>query len=216
MGFDRRNVKGRWHLGTLTESADTAIVGLIPPNSVGKTVLSTLTYKCGSTAHTLSFLRSQGATTTSASAAASQADIVLTSVQPALNIAGDSLAETLAANDYLCIKHSDGTYGAYKVSSVSGYTVTLSSNLTKAVSANAPVWAFYEVARTLGTPSIQVLVPTASAVNIFPGGGATPPAMEGEIGIASSLNRNEPIMIQSNNATAQGWIIAATAIYTDV
>lgn len=217
MGFDRRNLKGRWHLGTLTATAGTAFIGTIPPKSNGKTVLSMLSFLSGSTQHTLSILRAQGATTTTAAQAASDTTLTLASVNPAKDLNGDSLGETLASGDWLVVEHSDGSYGAYVVSSVSGLVVTLSTtsttpatSLAKAVDSGAAVYAMHELARTAGIPSIQI-TPKISIQDKFPAAGTDP-----EVGCASSLNKNEPLLIHCNNITAQSWIEYAEACYVDL
>lgn len=215
MGFDRRNIKGRWHLPTLTATAGTAFIGTIPPKSSAKTVLSLFSFLSGSTQHTVSILRSQGSTTTTAAAAAGDTTLTLASVSPACDISGTNLGESLAANDWIVVKHSDGTYGAYMVASVSGLVVTLSTTapaiaLAKAVSSGAPVWAMHELARTVGIPSIQI-TPKASTTSQFPVAGTDP-----EVGCASSINDNEPLVLHCNNATAQSWIEYAEACYLDI
>lgn len=215
MGFDRRNLKGRWHLGTLTATAGTAFIGTIPPKSNGKTVLSMLSFLSGSTQHTLSILRAQGATTTTAAQAASDTTLTLASVTPAKDLNGTSLAETLAANDWLVVEHADGSYGSYMVASVSGLVVTLSTTapaiaLAKAVNSGAAVYAMHELARTTGIPSIQI-TPKATGTSQFPVAGTDP-----EVGCASSYNKNEPLLLHCNNATAQSWIEYAEACYVDL
>lgn len=218
MGFDRRNLKGRWHLGTLTNSsAGTGYVGVIPPKSNGKTVLSTLAVLSGGTQHTISILRAQGATTTTAAQAASDTTLTLASVNPAKDLNGESLSETLASGDWLVVEHADGSYGAYVVASVSGLVVTLSTtsttpatSLAKAVASGAAVWAMHELARTTGTPSIQI-TPKISIQDKFPAAGTDP-----EVGCASSYNKNEPLLIHCNNITAQSWIEYAEACYVDL
>lgn len=211
MAFDRRNLKGRFSIGSKTETAGTVILGLIPPKSNGRSVLSLMRYTTAGTAHTLSVLRSQGSTTTTASAIATATSLILDSVAPAKDSEGVSLAENLAANDYIVVEHADGTHGAYLISAVDTGTKTVTINaLAKAVDSGAPVYAMYEVARTVGIPSIQ-LTTVVSSTEDFPAAGTDP-----ELGIASSHNKNEPLLIHSNNITAAGTLRYATACYTDL
>lgn len=212
MGFDRRNLRGRFHVSSATANAGTAIVAVVPPRSSAKTVLSVIQYESGSTAHTLQVLRAQGSTTTTASAAANDSTITLDDVSVAKDLNGEDLAENLAASDYLVVEHSDGSYGAYSISSINTTTkvVTLSANLSKAVDSGASVWAMHEISRSTGIPSISITT-KASTIENFP-----PAGVDGEIGIASSTRSNEPLLIYSNNASNAGTLKFAAGCYTDI
>jgi len=212
MAFDRRSLKGRWQLGSSTEAFGTAIVRVIPPKANGRTVLSLMRYTTAGTAHTLSVLRCQGTTTTTAASSSGGSTITIANVAPAKDLNGASLPENLAASDYLVVENTDGSHNAYLISSINTTTkvVTITGTLAKDVASGANVYAMYEVARTAGIPSIQITT-VASTTEDFPTTGS-----EGDLGIASSLNSNEPLLIHSNNATATGVLRYACAIYSDL
>lgn len=205
-----RSILGRFTVPYQTQTADTIIADVIPPKSGLYTVLNTVAYTNSSTAHTLTVMRSQGSTTTTAAAAASQAVINVASLSLAKDMAGNSLAEDLAANDFLVIAHSDGTYGVYKISSISSLAITLTSNLTQAVASGAIVYGMYELGRTTGIKHLQFTLP-ASATTYLPnnpsGNGS------GELGIAQSKGVSEPLVVHSGNATAAGKLLYAQASY---
>lgn len=127
--------------GKLTQSAGTAIVRTANP--VGgtsrrnlKTRINKIVYTAGATAHTLTIMRELGTTTLSSAAASGQAVINLTA-----NPGTNTPAGGIAANDYVVIKLSDGTYQTAVVSSVSTLAVTLTGNVdSPGAAAGAKVW----------------------------------------------------------------------------
>ena len=207
--MDARLFKGSFHLGTKTANAGTAFYAAIPPKSGAYTKIHRLVYTTGTTAHTLSILKAQGKTTTSAAAAASDTALTLTSINPAVDASGASLSENLAASDFIVVQHSDGTWGAYLISAINTTTKVVTINaLAKAVASGAVVYAMHELARTTGKDSIQITT-TASSTQTF-----ETYAPEG--GIASSAGENEPLIVHSNNATAAGSVVHLSAIYSRV
>ena len=124
---------------------------------------------------------------------------------------GGTTTETLAGSDYVVVKHTDGTYGVYIVSSVSSLTVTLTTNLSKAVDSGAPVYKMYELARPAtgkGFPA-QVFKPAASALTSLGSESA-------DMAVAESPNKSEPLVVHSDNATAAGFLHLVQGVYSTV
>ena len=151
-------------------------------------------YRSGSTAHTLAVLASLGSTTLSAAAAAGQ---------PVVNITADPgpSGNALAAGDYVTMLKPDGTTFQSTVSSIATLEVTLADNVpTGGLASGASFWDH-------GVAADQTdnnYTPPASATTVFsehPNVGVN----EGGLG--------EPLVILSNNATAQAWLEQVTGIY---
>jgi len=197
--------RGSFHYGYQTQSAGTEIRQLINPKRGALTRVTQLTYRSDSTAHALSLLRPLAYTVTSADAEASQADIVVEDTSPSSDIQSPfGLDETIATGDYLAWENADGTFGHGKVSSVSGNTITLADNLTKAINAGARVWIFYEAARTTAGSKQMIFQPAASTTHTF----SDPIA-----GIAESYRAYEPLLFVSGNATNAGFLESLSGYY---
>jgi hypothetical protein len=136
-------IKGRFGLDRLTQTAGTVITQVVPPNTKGgRAVITNVAYVCAATAHTLTFMKALGQTVATAAAASGQAVV---------NVEAKTfLDQTVAANDFAVVQHSDGTYGVYLVSSVSSLAITFASNLTAAVADNAKIWWFGAAAEAHG------------------------------------------------------------------
>lgn len=130
--------------GSVTASAGTAITKLIDPFANYKIRVNEFLYETGATAHDVYVMTTLDSSRASGSAASGQAvlpvDAQLTSREDGTNVLG--------ANDYVIVKHADGTHGVYVVSSVSnsGLVITLASNLTKQVLAGSLVYMMGVVA----------------------------------------------------------------------
>ena len=209
--MDARIYKGSFGVGSVTATAGTAFTAVIPPGgSRDKTRITKLAYTSGGTAHALNILKCQHKTAATSAANASQADIVLDDVSTVNEMDGGTTTETLAASDWLVIKHADGSFGAYSVSSISGSTVTLASNLVKAVEAGAPVYKMYETSRPAsgkGFPA-QVLRPTVSVTTTF--------GSENVEAAVAVSNFGEPLLIHSDNPTAAGTLLYAQGVYSTI
>lgn len=191
------------HFGKSTQTAGTVIDVFIPPKAGLYTRVLQCVYTAAGTAHTITFLRPIGETTTSAAAAASQAVIVLTA-QPATSRGGAT--NNVAANDFLAWENTDGTFGYGKVSSVSSLTITLTANLSKAISSGAKVW-FLGITSDTNTDGYPH--PTA------PAAASTTTSLSNDvIGVVSSIRPYDPILVQSNNATAAGAFERVGVAYT--
>jgi hypothetical protein len=199
-------VKGRFGLDRKTETAGTAIVHCIPPSlRGGKAIITNIDYVAAATAHTLTIFKAIAKTTTTAAAAASQAVVALT----AKTFRGD----TLAANDFVVIQHTDGTFGVYVVSSVSGLNVTMTGNVS-AISANAPVWIMGAVGEA---EHVQILT-IASVRNNYASAFAGIAQSGFYTSNADGYNRSgidDPLLVHSNNATNAGFLENVSGYYAN-
>lgn len=199
--MDSRIYKGSFSIANKTAVAGTAITGLVWPMVGAVARIVKMVYICSTTAHTLSILRSQGTTVTTAASAAGASTLTIDNVAP-------YSGENLAASDYIVVKNTDGSFNEYIISSINTTTkvVTITGTLAKAVSSNATVWAMYEVARTAGpNPSLQYKA-VVSVTNTFN-------TESEEVGIAVSGSTYEPLLIHSDNATAAGTLQQTHCIY---
>lgn len=186
--------------GLVSVAFGTVINRLLPARKGAYTRLQKLVYTAGGTAHTITLMRSLGRTTTTADAAASQAVI---------NIAANPgpTGNSLAGSDYVAYRTDAGLFVLDTVASISSLAVTLTTSLAVALSAGADLWMFGVAADT--DPL------TGSAHGSLRGvANATTSYFEDLIGLCCSHNPDEPILIQSNNATATGYIDQATYAHT--
>lgn len=192
---------GGFSSGTATAAAGTVINALVPPSRNAFTRVSQVRYTAGATAHAVTALRSLGNTTASANAASGQAVVNVTANPgPAGN--------ALAANDWLAIRHAvDGITRVYQVSSISSLAVTLTGNLAVAVTASDKIWMFGVAADT--DPRTG-----AAHVALAAGANATTTYTDDNAGVVASIGKDEPILLQSSNATNAGTINLVTACYT--
>lgn len=189
--------------GNLTATAGTAIRYLMPPHTQGRTRVSKCVYTAAGTAHTLTFLRPIGRTTAAANAAAAQADVSF-ATQPGAS------GNNLAANDLVAIRETDGVTRLYTVNAVPGSypgTVTLTGNLVAGVAAGAKIWNFGVVADT--NPADGAAHPGLAA-----GASATTTYEDREAGVVAGFATDDPVLFNSNNATAAGTLVHLTWAHT--
>jgi hypothetical protein len=192
LGYIRAAVR----YGKKTETADTAIVRTIPPHKTSSgdrsyTRLTSLFYRCGTTAHTLTVMRPLGTTTLSAAALAAQAVI---------NLVADP--GSIAANDYLVIEKPDGTFHTAIVSSVATLAITLTANVpTGGFASGAKVW-FMGVA---ADQSDDVYELPASTLTKYE---------DAAVGFAGTAGSYEPLIVYIDNGTAAGFLQQVCAAYT--
>ena len=193
--------------GTTTQTAGTVIQVLVPPDRRGFTRVSKFVYTAQGTAHTGTFLRPLGRTTVAAAAAAAQTDLVLTA-NPGTTAAYGGITNGIAANDFIAVRtKSDNITRLYKVSSVSTLTITLTANLTVALAVGDDVWFFGITTDTDGRtgqahPAFTLTASAATTVSDSDGG------------VVASLLPDEPILFNSNNATAAGTLNQLNYAYT--
>jgi hypothetical protein len=182
-----RLFKGAFHYGVTTANAGTAFLRLVEPRRNSKARVTSMNYRSGSTAHTLTVMKPVGTTVAPEGADKDQKDILLENASP---FAG----EALAASDYLAWENADGGFNYDTVASLSDKTVTLTNNVPVDIPPGALVWAFYEVGRS----AHQVHSPAASTTTLF---------SDAISGVAEPNNFYQPLLIHSNNATAQSWLV---------
>lgn len=188
-------------LGSVTAAANTIINALVPPRMGAVARVSTIRATAAATAHTLTALRSIGRTKVAAAAAAAQAVVTLLG-DPGVT------GNLLAANDWLAIRtRSDGITRLYRVSSITGLAVTLTGNLAVALAIGDDVWNFGIAADT--HPRTGTAHPT------FALGASAQTTLTDVIGgVAQGLGTDEPVLLQSNNATNAGSIDYVSYSYT--
>lgn len=196
--------------GKLSQTAGTAIVRSVYPYSrmgsgrLLRTRVTTLVYTAGATAHTLTVMRPFGQTTLTAAAASGQAVINI-----AADVQAPSAAGALAANDYVVLELSDGTFQTAIVSSVSTLAITLTANLNAAMLSGAYVWVFGVAADHTGNTYALAANATTTLDETF---NDRPTGW----GFVESLRNYEPILFHSNNATDAGSIDQVSVSYANV
>lgn len=183
--------------GKKTQAAGTTIEVLVPPHVSGVTHITKIVYTAAGTAHTITVMRPVGRTTASAAASTGQAVVAFTA-DP----------NTIAANDWVAIRHStDGVTRQYKVSSVAGLNVTMTANLGATVAAGDKIWVFGVAGDTNPTDgeAHPGLTGTASVTTSY---------SDSDSGVVSSYAKDDPLLVQSNNATAAGTIEQVSYSYT--
>ena len=193
--------------GRVTVAFGTVINSLVPSRKGAFTRISTLKATAAGTAHVATALRSLGRTTFTGAGAASQAVVNLTANPgPSGNL--------LAANDWVAIRETDGITRLYQVSSISTLAVTLTANLTTGVAAtgvgvDSALWMFGVAADTdprTGAAHPGFTVPASATTTYTDNFG----------GVVASIAADEPILVQSNNATATGIIEQVSYAYSAV
>src|SRR5690606_19039441 len=192
-------VVGHFSLGAKTANANTAIVGLIPPNKFAFTRLMYVIYNCGSTAHTLRFMKCVGRTTLASAAASGQA-VGNLAAQPSYN-GRASVAGNIATSDYGAVRLSDGSIH-FGILTVSTLAVTFGSSLPVAAAAGADFWTFGAIGEA-GHAQHLVTASKARPENEY----SSPSGIFGSDGV------DEPLLIYSNNASNAGTIEDAYAHY---
>ena len=172
--------------GSLTAAIATEITRIIPPHSEGRACVGNFAYLPAGTAHLLTIMVTVEETIVSSDAAASQA------VVPFANLPESYDGGQIAAGDWVILQHEDGTYGAYKVSSLSGKNVTMSSNLTMKVLQNSKVFF-------MGAPGDHVNRQFQTVANTL----FTFIASDFRIRAGTS-KKGTPILFHSPNGTAAG------------
>lgn len=173
--------------GSKTAAAGTPITRVVAPRPGVRAKVSSFEYKAGTTAHTVTFLTVLTKTKTSTDAASGQATIPLASIPTAAD------GSALATGDWFVIQHEDGTWGEYLYSSISGLTVTLTTNLTGKVLKGATVFLMGAPA---DHPDRQYLVDVSDKITFYGG--------DARLCAASANADSEPILVHSNNATVAG------------
>jgi hypothetical protein len=210
------SIVGHEEYGKNSVAFGTIIQTLVRPFKGAWTKITRICYSTTGTAHTLTIRKSIGKTTLAANAAAAQAVIVLAAT-PGFTINGTFTANrAVAGNDYLVVERVDATcgrttYDLYKVSSVSGLSITLTGNVVGALAKGAQVWLMSldtdKIPGATNNPTNPKFTTAATAAYAN-----VPPIFAEDMGVASTVGQEEPMIIESNNATATGTLEFAEAI----
>lgn len=195
-------------LGRISVGFGTVINAVVPPNRDKRTRIASLNYLPAGTAHTLTFLRPIGKTgfTAATAAAGTVLSIIRNPGPDGTGLAGASptnndypqgnSANLLAGSDLVAIREVDGVTRIYTASAVTGLSVTVGA-LTAGVDTTSTMWMLGVLADT--EPATGLAHPTrltvASALNTYSGTVS---------GVLATHKVDEPILIQSDNATATG------------
>jgi hypothetical protein len=194
--------------GYESNAAGTAYGVLIPPVPGKIPYLHRLRYTCAATEHILYGLRCVSDTTIAENAAAGQKDIKLVNAGTMQTEAGAD--EQLAANDFICWQSQYGVFNFDSIASISGTTVTMTSNLPTKSEAGAIVYCFGEIARATN----ETLRFTVSSENdwtdIYLQGGAP-----GQKTRHARSGQNDPLLIHIDNASNAGFLHQVVALYAD-
>jgi len=180
--------------GKKTATAGTKISVLVPPTQRGYTRISKIVYTAGTTAHTITVMRPIGRTTVASAAAAGQAVVNLTAQPLASN--------AVAAGDFLAIRRAaDGITRLYEVTSVASLAITMTANLATGedLAAGDKVW-FFGVAGDTNPADGEAhpgLTGTASATTTY---------TDTDGGVVAGYAKDDPLVVQSNNATVAGTV----------
>ena len=185
--------------GSITASSGTELLRVCPPKQGRFTRVHSTVYDCSTTAHTLTMMVPLDKTQVATDAAAGQAVIKLKKA------VADAGGTKIAANDYIVVKDEAGIFGVYKVSSVSGTSVTIATSIGSAdgsgfvnkILADSAVW-FYG---TAADHSKRAFTMKASTVTTLP---------DAINGWCTSPGKFEPVVIHSDNSTAAGILVAVS------
>lgn len=194
--------------GGLTQTAATLIQTLIPPRPRAYTRITSFGYLDAGTAHTITFLRPLGRTVANGANAAGQAVLNLAADPGSAALIYGGTVNAIATNDYIAVRESDGITRLYKVSSVATLAITLTANLAVGTVGGESVWFFGITTDTDGR--------TGKAHPFLKGGAASAVKTftDRESGVISSIGTDEPIMVNSNNATNAGTFDSWNWTYT--
>ena len=183
-----------WSFGALTQAAGTPIVRVAPPRKNRYTRVSTLGYTCGATQHVISFLTVLD-TVATAQAYASGATAIKLSAAPT--------TKTPVAGDYVTVQFSDRSTFTTTVASWNAgtLTVTLSAgvtdstpgNSTLGLAAGANVWFHGQASDHTANETLNALI-----------SGYRSYTADVSVGLVTSKNFNEPIVVYSPNTTNAG------------
>lgn len=187
-------------LGKTTIAFGSLLNAMVPPRQKCFTRIMSLVYTAAGTAHTITCMIPIGRTTFSADAAASQAVVNLTA-DPGVS------GNLLAGGDYLAWENTDGTFSFDFIASLATLAATMTSVLPKAVSAGGKVWNFGVIGDTHPV--------TGNAHVTFRGvASVTSTYSDTTVGVLCTYAPYDPIIIQSNNATATGIIESVAYMHT--
>lgn len=196
--------KGSFAKKRITQTAGTEILQLIEPSMKGaRTRITNLVYTSAGTAHTVSILKALARTTVTEAAIATATSLKVASAS--------FLNQTIAASDYIVVRHTDGTFGAYKVSGISSLTLTINA-LSAAVGVGALVWVMGAIGEA---EHIQINPPISATTRFADPHGI---AVTGYRSVYSSTvysrsGNDDPLLVHSGNGTAAGSFESISGFY---
>lgn len=230
---------GTFSVGQSTNvSGGTAFVSLIPPYEPpggvkgtpigavkpgpGIIHVTSFWYTVPTTAHTLYFMRPLNWTTFKADAAASQAVVVISAdpgtwatagvyQYPLANTSIPSTGNnTIGANDYVVYQAASGQWIVDTVASGTSPTLTLTTNLPTGGVKKGGLFYFFGL-KTDTDPATNAahnkwLIDAATS-------GTTTRAFQDPIGLFCTLHPGDPLVILSDNASAQGYLEMVNGYY---
>jgi len=194
-----------------TASAGTAFVALVPGHKDHKIKLHKVSYTSGATAHSLTFMRPLSKVLLSSAAAKGATSIVLAEDPGAWGSAKTVAANNIASGDWIAYRQGDGTWAYNKLTGspttdANGLVTCAVSALGAALAAGTEIFFFGVPADSdPNTGSAHPkYVPPVSMTYTWDGNGAA---------LLSTLGVGEPMLIHSDNATAQGYLEFAAITY---
>lgn len=180
--------------GSLAGTNDVEMVRVIPPRSGLRARIAGFQYLPGATAHTITVMPALAAAVVASEAAAAQAVLSVTNIPTSPFNSG-----LLAAADWLCVMDENGSWGGYKIASISGNDITVvvsvgeagASGFSEKIPKDGTVYFHFASG---DHPNRQFLT-VASTLFTING--------ENSAG-GSALGDNEPILIHSPNTTNAG------------
>lgn len=222
--------------GRKTAAAGTVINTLVEPMLNAYTVLSQVAYSANSVGHTLTVMRPLGVTTSSAVVAAGANPIVL-SYDPGLAASyvaansfmgnpvtglfygrGRTANNGIATNDWIVYQSADGGYN-FTLVTMTGLSAALTTNVpTGGILAGAPIW-FMGIAGDTN-PIDNTANPTFAVYRQASSGTISTTQLgnaigDGIAGMVATFGKYEPLLVQSNNITEDGYMEKVTAFYTN-
>lgn len=181
--------------GSLTQTAGTVITRLVPPRTSLRARVTDLIYTAAATAHTITMMPALLKGKITQDAASGQAVIKIESV-PTNPLDGS----VLAANDIVSFQYEDGAWDLGTVSSLSGTSITLTANLSKAVDAESAIYFHFAPADHANR---RYTAAASGTLTITNGNLCTCPA------------KSYPIIVHSDNATNAGTLLKLGYTYVD-
>jgi len=174
--------------GSQSVAFGTNMTRLIPPKSGMHSCVGTQRYEAAGTAHNMTVMPAIKELYVTEDQAAAGTTLKLNDAPTDYN------GGAAASGDWISVQHQDGSYGEYKVSSISALTITITA-LTKAVKAGARFF-FHGTPGSAGDHSASNFTMKASTITELVAGDFRNTNGTG--------GKDKPILIVVDNATATG------------
>lgn len=204
-------------ISNATAANGTAFTRVVPPRSGLQTVIDSLKYAAGNTAHTLTLLKPIANGTTlgvsqpfALASRANSAESANTANTITLRSALGPTGNLLAANDMVAVRESDGITRVFTVEALTNSNLTIrfvGAGFTTGVSTDAKVWMLGLVGDTdprTGLPHQQFAAAATVAGGDLANAGAVNWSNPNGFGISATIGQDEPIVFYSPNTTNAG------------